>query len=146
MPDWDKDELKQLKKTIIKYIKSINEKDYVVMNEVFSENIVINKGEEFNIKGKEKVIKWFRDTIEKNNIQFELIDASTGMFSSEEAVVMLWIHIYDGNNKKKIDEYVESTLFRIVDNQWKICRCFGIGFSPELHKKYFDRFLSYSIE
>lgn len=146
MPNWDKDRLKPLKEVIISYIKSINEKYYVVMNEIFSDDIVINKGEEFNIKGKEKVIKWFRDTIEKSNIQFELIDASTGMFSTEEAVVLLWIYIYDGNNQKKIDEYVESTLFRIIDNKWKICCCFGIGFSPKSHKKYFDKFLSYSNE
>ncbi|KQC15072.1 MAG: hypothetical protein APR63_12795 [Desulfuromonas sp. SDB] len=66
------------------------------------------------------------------------------MFSSDESEVLLWIPIYDGDKQKKIDEHVESILLKNVNNRWQIHHCFGIGFSPEEHKKYFKNFLSYS--
>ena len=75
-------------------------------------------------------------------MEFELLDASAGFFSGDEAQLLLYMEIYQNGTKKEL--FIESMNLRREDDDWKISQLFGLSYEPEFHRRYFGKFLSYS--
>lgn len=140
MPDWDNKTYLPLKKVIEGYINSLNYRDYSLLNELFTDKIIISRGK--SVEGKEKAINLFKDLFKREmfeNIKFEAIDATAGFFSSDESQIILYLEIYLGEKKKEV--FIETLNLLKENGKWKIRRIFGLSLDPEDHKKYFKSFL-----
>jgi len=137
MPDWSNKKLKEIRDFIIKYVNALNAKNYQLICECFANNGILHRGMK-NYVGRDEIIKWYKSQLDTGDVKFELKDASAGILPDSSAKCILWFEICArGYGREKKDIYVESIDLGKNNNFWQIERCFGIGYDPEYHKKYF---------
>jgi len=143
MPDWDHHEYRAMKELVERFPSSLNDREYPVLESCFSDEIVMTR--EKTYRGKEQVTGWYRGMFSRTEhgaAEFELLDASAGLFSEDEAQVILYTELYQNGAKKEL--FIECMNLRREDGRWKISRLFGLSYEPESHRRYFGKFLSYS--
>ena len=143
MPDWNRHEYRAMKELVERFLSSLNDREYPVLESCFSDEIVMTREDTY--RGKEQVIGWYRrmfSRTERGAVEFELLDASAGLFSEDEAQVILYTELYQNGAKKEL--FIESVNLRREDGLWKISQLFGLSYEPEFHRRYFGKFLPYS--
>lgn len=90
MPDWNSNELKEIKGFIVKYINALNMKDFQILRECFAKNAILHRGMK-NYIGRDNIIEWYKSQLEAGDIRFELMDASGGILpdSSVKCILMV---------------------------------------------------------
>ena len=143
MPDWNDEQYRPMKELVERFLSSQNDREYAILESCLSDEIVMTR--EAAYRGKEPVIGWYRrmfSRTEHGAVAFELLDASAGFFSEDEAQVILYTELYQDGAKKEL--FIESANLRKEHGRWKISQLFGLSYEPEFHGKYFGKFLSYS--
>lgn len=143
MPDWNHDSYRTIKELIERFLSSLNDRDYHLLEDCLADEIVMSREDTY--RGKEEVIGWYRKMFsgtEHGAVEFELLDASTGLFSEDQAQVILYTEIYQNRVEKEL--FIESMNVVRKDGHWKISQLFGLSYEPESHREYFGKFLSYS--
>lgn len=141
MPNWDSSELKDIKDFIVKYITALNMKDFQILRECFAVNAVLHRGMK-NYVGRDEIIGWYKNQLKVGDMKFELKDASAGLLPDSSAKCILWFEICaKGYDRVKKDVHIESIDLEKTHSNWEIQKCFGLGYDPEYHKKYFSKFL-----
>ena len=141
MPDWNSAELKGIKDLIVRYVSALNTTDFDALQGCFAAGAVLHRGMK-NYVGREAIIEWFKTQLAACDLKFELADASAGILPDASAKCILWFEIYSkrGDEIKK-DIHVENIDLEKTHGHWTIQKCFGLGYDPEQHKKYFGKFL-----
>jgi hypothetical protein len=138
MPDWDNNELREIKDFIITFTKALNTKNYQSLGECFEENAVLHRAME-NYIGRNAIIEWYKSQLNAGDIQFGLMDATAGVFPDSSAKCILWYEITArGYGKVKKDICIETMDLVKKGEFWKIRNCFGMGYSPKEHKRSFS--------
>lgn len=141
MPNWNDNELKGIKDFTVKYITALNKKDFHILRECFAEDAVLHRAMKNHI-GRDAIIEWYESQLNAGHIQFELMDASACMLPDSSAKCILWFEIYaKGYGKEKKDIIIETIDLIKTDGIWEIRKCFAMGYNPDEHKKYFEKFL-----
>jgi hypothetical protein len=146
MPDWDSNELSQVKQFVLRYTKAMNDKQASQLRQVFRADAVLHR-EMDNFVGWHNIIKWHEkvwDTQGFRNARFVLKDATAGILPDGSAKCIVWYEINVPGKKAKGTAkptpkqiHVESLDLTRSGKQWKITRCFGIGYDPKEHRHSF---------
>lgn len=148
MPNWNSKELINIKKFIILFTKVMNEKKTSLIKSVFDKNANMHRGMA-NVEGVADITKWYNHMWNSQgygNAKFILKDASAGILPDGTAKCILWfeINIHKHRNEYRImpkqkQVHIETLDIELIDKKWKIKQCFGIGYDPKDHKKYFKK-------
>ena len=146
MPDWNSKELVKIKQFVVRYTQAMNDKKVDRFKQVFHKNAIMHRAME-NFQGLPAIIKWHAKAWDSQGFRhaaFALKDASTGIFPDGSAKCILWyeITVPKGSSKgtahPKIKSiHIESLDLKLCGNKWKVTRCFGMGYDPNFHAKYF---------
>ena len=140
MPDWNSPVLIELKDFIEQYITALNEEDFDILSTCFASKAVLHRGMK-NYVGRDSIISWYKAQLPPGNLKFELVDASAGILPDSSAKCILWFEIIVKHNDKfKRDIHIEAIDLEKHCGHWVIKTCFGLGYDPEYHKKYFGKF------
>ncbi|MDO9391499.1 MAG: nuclear transport factor 2 family protein [bacterium] len=146
MPDWDSKELTKVKQFVLLFTKAMNGKKASQLRRVFHKDAILHR-EMQNFLGHADIIKWYEkvwDTQGFRQAEFVLMDATAGILPDGSAKCILWFEIKVPSvklkgaakpNPKQI--HVETLDLKLYGKQWRITKCFGLGYEPKDHKKYF---------
>jgi len=140
MPDWDHVKYAGIKTLIVQYIEALNSRDFVSLSLLLTDDCAISRGSETH--GKENVIILFKELFNREHllkVKFELFDATAGIFSDNEAEVILYTKIFQDDTEKEI--FIESLRLIKSGNLWQITRIFGLSYEPKFHSRHFESFL-----
>lgn len=143
MPEWNTIELLPLKQIILHYINSFNNRDFDQLGDLFTPEISIIRGD--TVSGKERVVNLFKQLFGHehfNDIKFEVVDATAGVYNENEAQIILYCEIYNGD--QKLETFVETLALKMIGDYWKIDKIFGLSLDMESHRAYFEPFIKKS--
>lgn len=146
MPDWNLKELIAVKQFVLLYTKAMNDKEVTQIKRVFHKDAILHRAME-NFVGWENIIEWHEkvwDTQGFRDARFVLKDATAGILPDGSAKCIVWYEInlpgkkVQGTakpNPKQI--HIDSLDLIRHGKQWKIAQCFGLGYDPKFHRKYY---------
>ena len=135
MPDWNLEEYAPLKNIVEKYFYSLNGRDFESLRSLLCDKCILSRG---HLKsGKGEVVSWLEKLLSNGgkDFQFKVLDATAGFFSTDEAQILVYTKIFDGDVEKEI--FIESLYLERVESTWLISKIFGLTFEPEHYEKYF---------
>ncbi len=134
-----------LKQVILHYINSFNNREFTKLGELFTQDISIIRGDA--VSGKENAINLFDQLFGHEHfkeIKFEVVDATGGVYNENEAQIILYCEIYNGD--QKLETFVETLGLKMIGDYWKIDKIFGLSLDMESHRAHFEPFIKIEKE